>query len=83
MNRLLENKVCIITGAAQGIGRAIAEQYAADGAIVYTCDMKEGTMDEWAKACGEKYETKMVPLYFDVTDAAAVKSAFMSVFKSE
>ena len=83
MNRLLEKKVCIITGAAQGIGRAIAEQYAADGAIVYACDMKEGTMDEWATACGEKYGTKIVPLYFDVTDAAAVKTAFMSAFKAE
>ena len=83
MNRLLEKKVCIITGAAQGIGHAIAEQFAADGAIVYACDMKEGTMDEWAIACGEKYQTKIVPLYFDVTDAAAVKTAFMSAFKTE
>lgn len=81
--KLLEKKVCIITGAAQGIGRAIAEQFAADGAIVYTCDMKEGVMDEWAAACAEKYQTKIVPLYFDVTDAAAVKTAFMSTFKAE
>ena len=80
---LLEKKVCIITGAAQGIGRAIAEQFAADGAIVYACDMKEGTMDEWAVACAEKYQTKIIPLYFDVTDAVAVKTAFMSTFKSE
>ena len=80
---LLEKKVCIITGAAQGIGRAIADQFAADGAIVYACDMKEGTMDEWAMVCAEKYQTKIVPLYFDVTDAAAVKTAFMSVFKAE
>ena len=81
--KLLDKKVCIITGAAQGIGRAIAEQFAADGAIVYACDMKEGTMDEWAVACAEKYQTKVVPLYFDVTDAAAVKTAFMSTFKTE
>lgn len=80
---LLEKKVCIITGAAQGIGRAIAEQFAADGAIVYACDMKEGTMDEWAVVCAEKYQTKIIPLYFDVTDAVAVKAAFMSVFKAE
>lgn len=83
MKKLLEKKVCIITGAAQGIGRAIAEQFAADGAIVYACDMKEGAMDEWADACEEKYQTKIVPLYFDVTDAAAVKTAFMSTFKAE
>lgn len=83
MDRLLEKKVCIVTGAAQGIGRVIAEQLAADGAIVYACDMKEGAMDEWVAACAEKYQTKIVPLYFDVTDAAAVKTAFMSTFKAE
>ena len=83
MERLLEKKVCIITGAAQGIGHAISERFAADGAVVYACDMKEGTMDSWAAECGERYGTKVVPVYFDVTDATAVKNAFMSAFKAE
>ena len=42
MGRFLENKVCIITGAAQGIGKSIAERFAGDGAIVYACDRQEG-----------------------------------------
>ena len=54
MESLLENKVCIVTGAAQGIGRAIAEQFAKDGAIVYACDRQEGTMDIWANDCSAK-----------------------------
>ncbi len=83
MSKLLENKVCIITGAAQGIGRAIAEQFAADGAIVYACDRQEGAMDEWAKECSAKYSTRVNPVYFDVTDATAVKTSFMSIFKQE
>lgn len=83
MSKLLENKVCIITGAAQGIGRAIAEQFAADGAIVYACDRQEGAMDEWAKECSAKYSTRVNPIYFDVTDATAVKTSFMSIFKQE
>ena len=79
----MEKKVCIITGAAQGIGRAIADRFAADGAVVYACDMKDGSMDIWAAECSDKHNSKVVPLYFDVTDAAAVKNAFMNVFKTE
>ena len=83
MGGLLYNKVCIITGAAQGIGKGIAEQFAADGAIVYACDLREGSMDEWAMECSERHETRVVPMYFDVSDAAAVKNAFMAIFKAE
>jgi len=38
----LEGKVCIVTGAASGIGRASAELFAAEGAIVVEADL-EGT----------------------------------------
>ena len=56
---------------------------AADGAIVYACDRVEGAMDDWARDCSGRHQTRVQPLYFDVTDAAAVKSVLMSVFKSE
>jgi len=80
---LLTNKICIITGAAQGIGKTIAERFAEDGAIVYACDLQEGSMDEWAKACSEKYDTRVLPVYFDVTDATAVKNVIMSIHRQE
>ena len=73
MNTLLENKVCIITGAAQGIGKQIAEQFAADGAIVYACDRQEFTTDN----------PRIHPIVMDVTDVASVKNNLMQIFKTE
>ena len=73
MSSLLENKIFIITGAAQGIGRQIAEQFAADGAIVYACDRQEFTIDN----------ERIHPVVMDITDAASVKANLMQIFKKE
>ena len=35
----LENKVAIVTGAARGIGRAVMQRFAAEGATVYAADI--------------------------------------------
>lgn len=49
----LNGKVCIITGAASGIGKAIAERYVADGAKVAIADLRldaaKTTADELTK----------------------------------
>ena len=79
MERLLENKICIVTGAAQGIGREIAKRFAADGAVVYACDRQE-----LSEAKIKEFEEQQIHyLSFDLTDAAAVKSAMMQIFKAE
>lgn len=83
MKRLLENKVALITGAGRGIGRVIAEQMAQDGAIVYINDLQCGDMEEWAKECSSRSNTKVVPVAFDVTDSTALKAGLMSVYKAE
>ena len=82
MNRLLENKVCVITGAGRGIGRAIAERFASDGAVVYVNDLASGDMDSWAADCASRNNTRVVPVCFDVTDSSALKAGLMSVYKS-
>lgn len=75
---LLKDKVCVVTGAAQGIGHAIALELLREGAVVYGCDLREGSMDELAGG-----DTAFHPLYFDVTDAAGVKAAMMQVKKEQ
>ena len=81
--KLLENKVSLITGAGRGIGRAIAEQFAQDGATVYVNDLNESDVQEWADECSLRNGVKVEPLCFDVTDTAALKDALMHIFKAE
>jgi 3-oxoacyl-[acyl-carrier protein] reductase len=46
----LTGKVSIITGAAQGIGRATAIKFAKEGAKVAVCDINLGETDRQAIA---------------------------------
>ncbi|HSX95299.1 MAG TPA: 3-oxoacyl-ACP reductase FabG [Hydrogenophaga sp.] len=47
----LSNKICLITGAAQGIGLATAETFAREGATVVIADLKPEAVDAAVRRC--------------------------------
>jgi 2-hydroxycyclohexanecarboxyl-CoA dehydrogenase len=48
----LDDKIAIVTGAGQGIGRGIATKLAAEGATVVVSDINEATAKQTAEAIG-------------------------------
>lgn len=54
MTKKLEKKTALITGAARGIGRAIAEKMADEGADVALCDLNREWLADVLKICSSK-----------------------------
>ena len=80
---LLEGKVCLVTGASKGLGKATIEAFAKAGAIVYANDIDNSSLDEFAKKLSQVYKTIVVPLYFDVTDSQKCKEAIIRIRKEQ
>ena len=78
MNKLLENKVCLITGAGKGIGKSIAEKFIKEGAFVYVNDIQENEL-KWCDEYEVAGSVQKIP--FDICDFAEAKSCIMRIKK--
>jgi len=68
----LTNKICIVTGAAQGIGLATACKFAREGAHVIVCDLKPEGVEAAVSACRAQGPQEHRGHVVDVTDRVSV-----------
>ena len=68
----LNGRAALITGGAQGLGRAIAERLAEAGANVALADLNVDLAAEAARAIGERYGVTAVGVRMDVTEEQSV-----------
>ncbi len=75
----LQGRVALVTGGASGIGLAIAEKLAAEGACVTIADINDAGMQEVVTDFGKRFGKDMVhAVNMDVTSEAAVIAGFES-----
>ena len=77
----LKDKICIITGAASGIGHGIAERFIADGAKVVIADLKLDTAQKAADDLTAQGRGTAMAVEMNVTDEAQVNAGVEAVIE--
>ncbi|MCA8929425.1 MAG: 3-hydroxybutyrate dehydrogenase [Alphaproteobacteria bacterium] len=75
----LQDKACIVTGAARGIGATIAKRYVQSGAKVAIADLNLGSARETAAELTKMGPGSAIGIAMDVTDEAAVNAGVQTV----
>ena len=73
----LQGKVAIVTGGAQGLGRAICERLAFEGCVVAVADLNGQGAEETAAAIAAATGARVVGAKVDVTREAEVEALFV------
>lgn len=80
MRKLLEGKTAIVTGSSKGIGRAIAELYAEEGANIVMTALHQDELDETADAIRAK-GAKVIALVADSADPESPARVFKAAIE--
>ena len=77
---MIKDKTALITGTNRGIGSALLEVFAAQGANVWACARREDeTFLQRCAALSAKYAVEVKPIFFDMTDDVQMKAAVKSI----
>ena len=84
MPLLLKGKFTVITGCNRGIGKAILEVFARNGANVWACVRKsDDKFTDYVESLAKKTGVKIWPVYFDLVDAEEVKAGVKTIMSAK
>jgi NAD(P)-dependent dehydrogenase (short-subunit alcohol dehydrogenase family) len=75
------NRVVVITGGASGIGRALGERFAAEGARVVLADVERDRLERTAAELAKSAAGEVSGIAVDVTDPASVEALAAAVYE--
>jgi len=75
------DRVVVITGGASGIGRALGERFAAEGARVVLADIERDQLERTAEELGKGAAGKVAGITVDVTDPASVEALAAAAYE--
>ena len=81
MNLGLEDKVAIVTGASQGIGKAITNGLVQEGVKVAICSRHQTVLEETATQITSSNETEVFPVRADLTKKKDIQSLIKKTLK--
>lgn len=81
VEKFLEDKGAVITGAASGFGRGIAYAYAERGAELVLVDINEELLEETSKNIEKASGQRVIPIICDVSNAEQVQAMAKKTLK--